>query len=199
MSKKRHGANLEYIYCVDLEGTCFSTPEEQGIQWNEIIEIGIVKLHLKSGEITDKHSYAVRPQHSTVSAFCTELTGWTQEKINEADTIDEVLERLNDELKPTKDDIWVSFGEYDRLMLSSDPAHSSGVFAKYSITRAQNPFARMRAHINIKTVMAMKEKFSQELGMARALKFYGEELEGQHHSGADDAYNIAKIVRHVLS
>lgn len=196
---KRRGANLEYIYCVDLEGSCWDTPEEKGTQIHEIIEIGIVKLHMKSGEITDKHSYAVRPQFSTISKFCTELTGWTQEKVDVADTIDVVLQRLTDELQPTKDDIWISFGEYDRLMLSSDPAHESGVQVKYGIGRDRNPFARMRAHLNIKTLMALKERMSREMGMARALVFYGETLEGQHHSGADDAYNIAKIVKHVLS
>ena len=47
--------------------------------------------------------------------------------------------------------------------------------------------------------MALKEGLSKEMGMERALKYYGMTLDGRHHNGADDAANIAKIVSRVLS
>jgi inhibitor of KinA sporulation pathway (predicted exonuclease) len=37
------------------------------------------------------------------------------------------------------------------------------------------------------------------MGMDRMLQHIGEKLEGRHHNGADDAANIAKIVRKVLA
>jgi inhibitor of KinA sporulation pathway (predicted exonuclease) len=46
--------------------------------------------------------------------------------------------------------------------------------------------------------MALKERLSSEMGMDRALKYYGLELEGKHHRGSDDAWNISKILLKVL-
>jgi inhibitor of KinA sporulation pathway (predicted exonuclease) len=75
---------------------------------------------------------------------------------------------------------------------------SSGL-AMYGIQAADNPFDRCRSYLNIKTLMALKHKFSREIGMSKALNFYNETLEGRHHNGADDAFNIAKITAKVLS
>ncbi|WP_223839461.1 3'-5' exonuclease family protein [Saccharopolyspora pogona] len=36
------------------------------------------------------------------------------------------------------------------------------------------------------------------LGMARALDRAGLPLEGRHHNGADDAWNIAALVLHII-
>ncbi|WEK69534.1 MAG: hypothetical protein P0Y62_17140 [Candidatus Chryseobacterium colombiense] len=36
------------------------------------------------------------------------------------------------------------------------------------------------------------------MGLKRALKFLNMNFEGNHHSGADDAYNAAKILREIL-
>jgi inhibitor of KinA sporulation pathway (predicted exonuclease) len=193
------GANLSRIIVCDVEATCWASPQEQGDVPNEVIEIGICELHLKSGQILNKRSYVVRPQLSTVSAFCTELTGWTQEAVDAGKTIDEVLFEIRRDYAITKNHVWCSYGEYDRVKLSSDDHQSGGLYKLYGIQREQNPFAYMRAHYNIKTLMAMKERLDREMGMARALAYYKLELEGRHHSGADDAYNIAKIANLVLS
>lgn len=199
MSKRHHGADLSRILVVDIEATCWETPEEQGDLKNEIIEIGMCSLDIKTGIVSAKSSYLVKPQYSHVSPFCTALTGWTQMAVKYAPEIDEVLQNITNDFKMTKDTVWASFGEFDRVKLSSDEGLRGGVFGLYGITRAQNPFATARSHLNVKTLMAFKEKLSKEMGMDRALKYYGLELEGKHHNGADDAWNIAKILLKVLS
>lgn len=193
------GANLNKIYCVDIESTCWRTPQEQGAQPNEIIEIGICELQLKTRQITNKRSYVVRPSRTKISQFCTELTGWTQEAIDRGENILKVLERIEADYRIAKNHVWGSFGEYDRVKLSSNEDQEGGLYKLYGITERQNPFARTRAHLNIKTLMAMKERLPRELGMSRALQYYGLSLTGRHHNGADDAYNIAKIADRVLS
>jgi inhibitor of KinA sporulation pathway (predicted exonuclease) len=193
------GANLTRILVVDIESTCWETPEEQGNKPMEVIEIGVCELRVKSREIVNKQSFPVRPQFTSVSPFCEKLTGWTQAEVEKAPPIDAVLLEIQKAYGITKHHVWTSFGEYDRVKLSSDRDQEGGLFKLYNIERENNPFSFMRAHYNIKTLMALKEGLDRELGMARALNFYGEKLEGRHHNGADDAYNIAKIVRRVLS
>ena len=197
------GANLTKLFCVDIESTCWNTPEEQGTKPNEVIEIGLCVLKLgrtpEQTIITEKRSYPVKPQFSEVSEFCTSLTGWTQGEIDKAPSITEVLSQIQSDYKMSTNNIWASYGEYDRVKLSSDVGQNGGLYDLYSITRLSNPFSYMRAHYNVKTLMAFKERLSREIGMARALAFYGLELEGRHHNGADDAFNIAKILARVLS
>lgn len=197
------GANLNRLIICDIESTCWNTPEEQGTKPNEVIEIGICVLNLKptaaKTTITDKRSYPVKPKFTEVSDFCTSLTGWTQAEIDKAPPIEDVLAQIMSDYRPTKNHIWCSYGEYDRVKLSSAPDQIGGLFDLYGIQRDANLFAQFRAHYNVKTLMALKERLPRELGMARALAYYGIELEGRHHNGADDAFNIAKILSRVLA
>lgn len=192
------GANLSRVFVVDVEATCWETPEEQGDQPNEVIEIGICALELKTGRIIDPSGYVVKPRRTKVSEFCTKLTGWTQAAVDEGSDIVDVLPAIVADYGITKNHVWFSCGEYDRIKLgSSDEAGS--LRSLYGVQRADNPFAFMRAHMNIKTLFAMKHHLPREMGMARMLSHIGEKLEGRHHNGCDDAMNIAKLVRHVLS
>jgi inhibitor of KinA sporulation pathway (predicted exonuclease) len=52
-------------------------------------------------------------------------------------------------------------------------------------------------HINIKGVI--ETIFGENLGMADALPKMGITLDGTHHRGMDDAYNIAKMYKWVLA
>jgi inhibitor of KinA sporulation pathway (predicted exonuclease) len=190
-------AVLSHVYVVDCEATCWETKQEQGNQPNEVIEIGICVLELKTGKILDPSGYVVKPLHTKVSPFCTKLTGWTQAEIDEGSAIQDVLHAIAADYHMTKDHIWFSCGEYDRVKLGSSGRGS--LMDLYGIKRESNPFAWMRAHVNIKTLFAMKHKLGREMGMDKMLAHIGEPLEGQHHKGVDDAYNIAKIVRSVLA
>jgi inhibitor of KinA sporulation pathway (predicted exonuclease) len=189
-------AKLDKVYVVDVEATCWETKEEQGALPNEVIEIGICCLEMVSGNISPASSYIVRPRFTTVSSFCTSLTGWTQERVDAGRDIVEVLEAVRKDFDINSSSAWFSCGEYDRVKLGVDGGGSLG--ALYGLERHQSPFAVAR-HFNIKPLFAFKHKLKREMGMARMLKHIDETLEGQHHSGADDAYNTAKIVRSVFS
>lgn len=196
------GANLTKVFVVDIEATCWETKEEQGNKPNEVIEIGIVELNIKTGGIITRGesagSYVIKPRFTEVSPFCTALTGWTPEQINKGVDILTALRQIKEDYQCTKNHVWFSFGEYDRIKLSSDGGQAS-LGGLYGIKWYDNPFEEMRAHYNAKTLMALKEKLPRELGMAKALEYYGETLEGKHHNGRDDALNIAKIVKRVLA
>jgi len=191
------GAKLDVGFVVDIEATCWKTRDEQGTKPNEIIEIGFCKLNYETGEVTKFPSYVIRPRFTHITPFCTELTGWTEEAIIEqGKDIARVLRDIKAEHDIQPEHIWYSCGNYDRNMLSSKT--QKGVGALYGIRADVNPFDIMQQHVNVKTLFALKHKLKKEIGMDAMLKMMGETLEGRHHNGADDAYNIAKIVKHVL-
>jgi inhibitor of KinA sporulation pathway (predicted exonuclease) len=195
--------NLRSVLVVDVEATCWDheahdPAERQGERPNEIIEIGVALLDLAQGKVEQRASIVVKPRFTTVSAFCARLTGWTQDRVAaEGVDIVEAFAAAKKIFAISRDHVWFSYGDYDRKKLSSLTG-AGGVGGLYGIKPEDNPFDRMRGHFNIKTLMALKHRLPRELGMDEALAFYGEKLEGRHHHGGDDAFNIAKIVRRVL-
>lgn len=190
------GANLNEVFIVDVEATCWDTPEARGSQPNEIIEIGICTLNIRTGMIGNGSSYVIQPRFTKVSPFCTQLTGWTQEAVDGGGLIIPTLLQIEKDYGLTKNHIWFSCGEYDRVKLGCQGGGSLGEL--YGVPRSENPFDRMR-HMNIKTLFALKHKLQRELGMAGMLSKIGAKLDGRHHNGCDDALNIAKLVKHVLA
>lgn len=188
------GANLRTLFVVDVEATCWDDIEDQAGQPNEIIEIGVAVLDMKTRHVVQKVSIGVKPRTTKVSEFCTQLTGWTQEQVDKNLDIVEALEEFKRLLNPTSNHLWASYGEYDRYKLGGST--TGGVGELYGIN---SPFDKLRGHLNIKTLMALKHNFRKEIGLARAVAYYGLQFEGRHHNGADDAVNIAKVASKVLS
>lgn len=182
------------VLVLDIEATCWETKEEQAGRPNEIIEIGVAVLNVKTGAITNAAGYVVKPKFTKVSPFCTQLTGWTQEEVDQGVDITTTLQAIQLDYDLQDNDCWFSCGRYDRRMLDTNARGSVGDL--YGVKRDQNVFVRME-HFNIKTLFGLKRR-EKARGMDGMLKAIGETLEGRHHNGADDAYNIAKIVRYVL-
>jgi len=177
---------LDKIVVVDLEATCWKGYPPKG-QTNQIIEIGVCLLDVKTSEITDKRALLIKPTRSTVSSFCTELTTITQELLDtKGISLKEACNILFTDYN-SKKRVWASYGDYDRRMVEKDcNAHS----IKYPMGHK---------HINVKSWFALKHKLNKEIGMAKALKLLKTPLEGTHHRGVDDAYNTAKILSYCLS
>ena len=68
------------IIIIDLEATCWEGIPPQG-EVSEIIEIGICLLDTLTGEISDNRGILVKPTHSKISPFCTQLTTITPELV----------------------------------------------------------------------------------------------------------------------
>jgi inhibitor of KinA sporulation pathway (predicted exonuclease) len=185
------GANLDRLFVVDVEATCWETREEQGDRPNEIIEIGVCEVNLRTGEVLPATSYVVKPVFTDVSPFCTQLTGWTKEDIDGGGNIKDTLAAIGNDHRLGRDDMWCSYGEFDRHKLCGDKRGSVGRL--YGVDPRDNPFAVMRTHFNIKTLFAIKHRLTKEVAMDRALELLKLPMVGRHHNGADDAYNIAKI------
>jgi inhibitor of KinA sporulation pathway (predicted exonuclease) len=175
---------LDQIVVVDVEATCWGG-EPPPDQTSEIIEIGVCLLDVVSGERLDRESILVRPEQSTVSAFCTQLTSLTQEQVEQGVSFEEACSVLCDRFK-TKERAWACYGDYDRGMFERQ-CNRQGV--KY-------PFSA--GHINVKTLLAVTYGLKHETGLSKALNLLGIPLEGTHHRGVDDAWNIAAILSRLI-
>jgi inhibitor of KinA sporulation pathway (predicted exonuclease) len=174
----------QLLNIIDLEATCWEGKTPAG-QTSEIIEIGVCVLNSETLERSQKRSLIVKPRQSHVSEFCTGLTGWTPEAVSAGMDFADACQVLEQEYQ-SQTRTWLSWGDYDRQQLERESA-AKGV--KYPLGTH---------HVNAKAVFANARNRGTKLGMARALAFLGWELEGRHHNGADDAWNIAGIVADLL-
>ncbi|KAA0926990.1 3'-5' exonuclease [Streptomyces apricus] len=174
----------DLVNVVDVEATCWAGSPPPG-QVGEIIEIGLTVVDLHLGERLARHRILVRPDRSTVGEFCTDLTGLTQQEVEQGVTFAEACRLLATEhragVRP-----WASWGDYDRHQFTR----------QCQATRTPYPFGRR--HTNTKAVFTEAYGLRKRPGMAQALEVAGRRLEGRHHRGEDDAWNIAGLVLHLF-
>ncbi|MBB5958072.1 inhibitor of KinA sporulation pathway (predicted exonuclease) [Saccharothrix tamanrassetensis] len=168
---------------VDVEATCWDGNPPPG-QSNEIIEIGLTVVDLGSGTRVSRHRILVRPQRSRVSAFCTGLTGLTQEEVDTGIDFAEACRVLATEHSAGSRP-WASWGDYDRNQFTR----------QCRATNTRYPFGQV--HTNAKVAFTAAHGLRRRPGMAQALDVAGLPLEGRHHSGEDDAWNIAALILHL--
>jgi len=175
---------LDQILVIDLEATCWEGEPPEG-QEREVIEIGICILDVASGRRLENPSILVKPQRSTVSAYCTGLTTLTQEEVDCGVPFPKACRILREEYGSEKR-LWASYGDYDRKQVRRQ-CEASGI---------DYPFGD--GHINVKSLFAIVHGLSQEVRLDKAMEIMGWELEGIFHRGADDAWNIARLLSDVL-
>ncbi|HWE60816.1 MAG TPA: 3'-5' exonuclease [Chloroflexota bacterium] len=176
---------LDRIVVVDVEATCWDGTPPVG-QESEIIEIGVCTLDVASLERAERRGILVRPQRSTVSPFCTQLTTLTQDQVAAGVSFAEACALLVDVYR-TRDRLWASYGDYDRRQFERQ-CHATGT-----------PYPFGSGHLNVKTLFAIMRGLQREVGMDEALRLLGLPLEGTHHRGGDDVWNIAALLATLLA
>ena len=176
---------LDHIIVIDIESTCWDGGMPPRGQANDIIEIGICPLEVSSGRRLEKRSILVKPERSSVSPFCTELTTLTQEQVDAGIAFKDACKILETEYQST-DRLWASFGDYDRRQFERQ-CRDEGV---------RYPFGP--GHLNAKTLFAVARGLPSEVGLPQAIALLGLKLEGTHHRGHDDAWNIAAVLWETL-
>lgn len=176
---------LDEILVVDVEATCWDGKIPRG-QQREIIEIGVCVLHVETGQRRHLESVLVRPEHSVVSAFCSDLTTLTHTQVmNQGISFEEACLHLRHQYR-SRARTWASWGDYDRRQFEIQCA-DRGVKYPFNTT-----------HINVKNLFALVHALPREVGFDRALKMLGVPFEGTKHRGDDDAWNIAGVLSILL-
>jgi inhibitor of KinA sporulation pathway (predicted exonuclease) len=176
---------LDQILVVDVESTCWDGPTPEGEE-SEIIEVGLCIVDVQSLTRLSKHSILVVPERSTISPFCTELTTLSPKMFVGAGSLGDACKQLKKEFA-SKDRLWASWGDYDRRQFER-VCQSAGVGYPFGLT-----------HLNVKTLFAVSEGLDHEVGLDGACERLGMTMEGTHHRGDDDAWNIAAVLCRLLS
>lgn len=176
--------SLDVVLVVDVESTCWegSPPPDQS---SEIIEVGLCTIDLRALSRTEKRSILVKPVQSEISGFCSELTTLTPDMFTEAGSLADAVRILRKEYS-SRDRLWASWGDYDRRQFER-------------VCKDQNigyPFGP--SHLNVKSLFAAAVGSGHEMGLDGACGHLGLTMEGTHHRGDDDAWNIAEILCRML-
>jgi inhibitor of KinA sporulation pathway (predicted exonuclease) len=183
-AEKEMESKLDQILVVDLESTCWPGDPPPG-QRSEIIEIGLCTLDVHSLQRLETRSIIVRPEHSQVSEYCTALTTLTPADVDRGISLQEACRILHQEYASAKR-LWASFGDYDRKKMKSE-CHAKAV---------AYPFGD--AHLNVKNLFAIVYRLPHEVELDRVLCILGWSMEGTYHRGDADAWNIARVLAHIL-
>lgn len=181
-----------YVAVVDLEATCYGPGDPQDLP-NEVLEVGWALLDTQNMAVVERQQWYVKPTVSHVTPFCTELTGISAETVKNGLSYSElvhVLEKHHAEhpLGPVR--TWVSYGEADPNYFNRQ-SQAEGVL---------RPWADHN-YFNMKQLAGLFFGFSTKKnpGLKKAMGLAGLEMEGQHHSGTDDAFNTAKLLAYLLT
>ena len=173
------------LLVIDVETTCNDNPSYPR-QDVELIEIGCVSCEIKNHElrVIGKFNEMIKPTiNPLLTPFCKKLLNLEQADVERAETIDVVLDRFQVWLNGFDPNAWCSWGKFDKTQFS----------VECETKKLNNPLGELH-HENLKQIFARKR--GHRVGMKMALQLTGLELQGKHHSGLDDAKNIAQIVKH---
>lgn len=175
--------NKEFVV-LDLEATCYNSEIGRPIDFvNEIIEIGAIKLDENGKEIGRFAKFTKPLKFPVISKFCNELTTITQNDIDYADDLSDVLVEFFNWVDGAT---LISWGNYDRTQLQKDLIRND---LEYLLEETEK-------HFSLKHLHGQWNKLRRGgIGVSGALKFEKLVFEGTAHRGIDDAINITKIFR----
>lgn len=179
---------FRYLAVLDVEATC----EQNARSYvHEIIEFPVVLVDLYTREVCGEfHSYVRPTANKTLTKFCTKLTGIEQSTVDDAPTLDIVLQQFDSWLDerglqntPTRRDFaFAADGPWDLKFFLDGECKRKGIpkpvyFDKW---------------VNIKQLFADYYR-CRTCKIHKMLEKQGMRFEGRLHSGIDDTRNIARI------
>ncbi|CAF0990375.1 unnamed protein product [Adineta steineri] len=179
----------KFVAVIDFEATCTAKPPNPYIQ--EIIEFPVVLIDVAKQEIVDTfHSYCKPVRQPILSDYCKQLTGITQEQVNNALVFTDVFINVERWLN---DRNLISDSEQKCLFITDGPSD----FKKY--LRMQCEISHIIYPNWAYQWFNVKKTFSDfYFVMPGRIQNMLENLHlpfhGNLHSGLDDAINIGRIV-----
>jgi inhibitor of KinA sporulation pathway (predicted exonuclease) len=172
--------NMKLANVIDVELTCYPDGVFPPGETQEIIEIGVCEIDLQELKIVGSRSYPVVPTMSSVSPFCTELTGWTYAKLKKQGFSFEKA-----------CSILAARGALNRLVVTDSDNELSCISRQCELMSVANPFGSSLQ--NVATLFSILTRQTRNLSLEEMLAHVGLEFEGRPHRAADDATNIARL------
>lgn len=161
---------------VDVELTCWEGDPPAGEQ-SEVIAFGIVDLKTDELKIRREKMHLVRPQASTISPFCSALTGITPKEADAAAPLPEVVRTIRK-----------TFGQRDWCAWGRDD-----VLIRESCERAGADLPFVGGFHDLAAQMRNLLGLTYRLGLDEALDRFGLDWEGPPHDALADAKNLARL------
>lgn len=186
-----------YICVLDFEATCDDNKSFKPA--HEIIEFPSVLLQwnnkIKNYEKISEFQRFCKPIVNTqLTDFCKNLTGITQDQVDNGITFPQALNEhhqwlinhtdLYDHESPSV--IIATFGRWDLITMLPIECKAWGI-------KSPEIYKKI---INVKDAYKSIYHMKKGPGMARMLQLCNLTLDGRHHSGIDDCRNISKLVKH---
>jgi len=184
---------FDFLIVVDFECTC---ERDRRTYPNEIIEFPAILVDIRRGIVDKKrsfHTYVKPWRNPKLTAFCTELTGITQDKVDSAPSMQEAVQMF---VKWYQETIPVG----SRAVFATDGPWD---FKNFLFTQAV-----LRDHVSFPTIFYeyfdVRTTFSRvfnkgdPLKLDAMLKKMKLRFEGSPHCGFDDAFNIARLALEMM-
>lgn len=178
---------FDYVVVIDFEATCIGRDNDEFCQ--EIIQFPAVIVDVKTMTIKDEFCEYVKPVvNPKLSDYCTNLTGITQDLVDNAMEFDEVLQRFQEWL------ISHELGSVYKFTLCCDGSYDIGKFL-YKQCQLSNVKFPIWAHrwMNIRKSFCLFYHL-RWFNLRLMVEMLGQEFQGRPHNGSDDALNISKVV-----
>ncbi|NWY76695.1 ERI2 exoribonuclease, partial [Erithacus rubecula] len=194
------GQRFAFLIVLDFEATCWG---QRGQRGPEIIEFPAVLLNTSTGVIESEFHMYVQPQeHPILSEFCTELTGITQNQVDEGVPLNICLSQFLKWIQKIQKEKKIIFTTDSQSNCTSEAKVCAfvtwtdwdlGVCLHYECKRKQlckpdilNSWIDLK--VTYRTFYNRKPK-----GLNGALQDLGIVFEGREHSGLDDSRNTARL------
>ncbi|XP_047483508.1 ERI1 exoribonuclease 2-like [Penaeus chinensis] len=191
---------FDYIVVLDFESTCWENGPRLGGQ--EIIEFPAVLLDVCDGKIVSEFQQYVMPMEQPVlSAFCTNLTGITQEQVDNGIPLGACLYMFSTWIRKMGEEYKVTFNANvsgKRATFATWSDWDLGVCLQYECQRKN--LRKPEFFNQWIDIRAVYKNFYQRRpqGLAGALKDLGIAFEGREHSGICDTRNTAALVSRMV-
>ena len=146
----------------------------------EIISIGIVELCLISGKTYREGNYIVKPEHDSVSKFCTELTGITPSMVEkQGRPLAKVVETIKNKFGGKRAYVaWGTDADYLRKQCE--------------LKGIESP---INTAINASLLYMIRTRHNGgQISMLKALNDSGLEFLGKQHNALVDSMNLARLI-----
>ena len=206
---------FDYLVVLDFEWTCDDKGALPG--GTEIIEFPSVLLRLKPNGVTEtvaEIQLYVRPERNpTLTDFCTNLTGITQEQVNSGLRLDAALDAYRDWLVEQRLLPPVASLRLEPPAVSAEQNRAGPGWPRFALVtwsdadlggqlyaeceRKGLHHARpwwFRSWVNLKLLYAQHYRREARGGLQACVEATGQTFDGRAHSGLVDARNTAKIV-----
>jgi len=174
--------SLSRVLVLDLELTCWEGPPPPGMH-SEIIQIGVVELDTGDLTLTREGVFFINPVHSTVSPYCTELTGITPEQ----------LRRFGRNGEDVFRSIYKKFGPSNKACFvwgrDGDTINESAFYLPDG-----KPFEAINLSLQFSILMGTQKKH----GLLEALNLMGLGFNGRQHDALIDARNTARLLAEMM-